>query len=158
MTKTFNIKITPEGLDMVDDEETTIASQNPSLKLPLLPQIEENVEELAKKAISEKTAMIPVPTRYWIENINRYETLWAEGYKAASSKRFSEEDMRKCWQAATTKADAWFDTDTYEKVQDVEQYLQSLSPKQPIKVSVFVENGIPLQEGDYIKVDRYIYE
>lgn len=125
-----------------------IFTNNPSLGLPLLPYIEENTYQLAKTEYNKpnnKTAQFAS----WSHG-------FAAGYKAASKKRYTEEDMVAIYhlghqvgmntEIAIVKQ---FDTNP-PKMPDVEnirdKYIQSLSPK-PIAVEIVVEELIRYEVG-----------
>jgi len=117
-----------------------VASTDKSLGLPLLPDIEENIEQLAIEIIRRRggwehlfinNKLIhkapPVPTGFW-RDVNNI----IEGYKAASAKKYTEEDMRKLYEGTVQNVG------TVVKRKDMptwEQVLHSLNPL-PIQVEV----------------------
>ena len=55
-----------------------------------LTEQEDDVEQLAKAEYDRRTAMIPIPTSFWLEKEEEYKKWYKRGYKAAqkeSSKR-----------------------------------------------------------------------
>lgn len=129
-----------------------IFTNNPSLGLPLLPDIEEDVEKLAKNA------SIKYCEKWWPNQSDRYIDAalinhtngFLEGYKAASAKKYTEEDIRKAidfgeamrGEKSTINENFGSPFIEYEGAQkEIETYIQSLFPK-PIAVEVeMIDNG-----------------
>ncbi len=139
--------------DLVEPYLKIVTSTDKSLNLPLLPPIEEDVEQLANKAT------------VGANNLETARYYYAKGYKAASAKKWTDEDIRK---ALRRKDENWFD-DSDDKI------IQSLNPL-PKFVEVEMEytiGGLKLTHGNshitpdltlkvdennFVKVIRYIYE
>lgn len=75
-----------------------IASNDPSLNLPLLPNIEEDVEQVALNWYKEK---------YYVQTLGEHHKEFPqvkgfiEGYKAASKKKYTDEQVRNLLITAT---------------------------------------------------------
>ena len=137
--------------DFWKHEGKILACSDPSLKLPLLPQIEEKAPILSQYKENQ----------YWVQ----------QGYKAASSKRFTEEDIRKA--IFMSRQQIGVDWKYWEH--QPEKIIQSLNPK-PIKVEIEMveyhfttdkEGGIPVvpstwlpkvDANNFVNVLRWIYE
>lgn len=105
---------------------TIITTNNPTLGLPLLSEIEEDVEQLAK---DRATALFPVGTSdvHWRACVEDF----LMGYKAAKAKQYTEEDMRNafnsgqiCEYEGAYDKDSWFNG-----------FISTLNPK-PIAVEI----------------------
>jgi len=125
----------PEYWKARSDYNKILASTDKSLGLPLLPNIKENIEQLAIEIIRRRggwehlfinNKLIhkapPVPTGFW-RDVNNI----IEGYKAASAKKYTEEDMREAYNFGVSAAQ-----ETHLPFEDI---IQSLNPL-PIKVEV----------------------
>jgi len=152
-----------------------VASTDKSLGLPLLPDIEENIEQLAIEIIRRRggwehlfinNKLIhkapPVPTGFW-RDVNNI----IEGYKAASAKKYTEEDMRKLYEGTVQNVG------TVVKRKDMptwEQVLHSLNPL-PIQVEVKITsrvykggiiekeiNNLLVDENNFVQVVKWRYE
>lgn len=87
-----------------------VATTDPSLNLPLLPAIEENVVNLSRIYAEERNSdIIEVLGRGFAEtNIQRsYEDFYA-GYKAAKAKKYTEEDIQKILDYFTNEAPGFY--------------------------------------------------
>lgn len=153
-----------------------IATTDPSLGLPLLPVVEEDVEELAKKAQHDftwgKSKAFDLGFSYSGMMSNGYLHGWKDGYKATSAKKYTEEDLRKAFLAGES-VEFWRQKGGKE-YPSIERYIQSLNPK-PIQVEIETEevelpcpDGIegcevlhleerPVIENGYVKVIRWGY-
>lgn len=85
MTKIFTILSENSSLFMLNEKGEKIASSNPSLGLPLLPAVEEDLTPVFEKCF--KNSGIAPKYR------ELYEIGVEDGYKAASTKKWSDEDM-----------------------------------------------------------------
>lgn len=98
---------------------TIITTNNPTFGLPLLSEIEENIDQIYGNYCRENPEERIV--------YNDFE----HGYKAAKAKQYTEEDMRKAYQSGKRSEyegakndDSWFNG-----------FIQTLSPK-PIAVEI----------------------
>ncbi len=130
------------------DSVKIVASSDKSLGLPLLPPIEEDVIELAEKTYPEATDGNPHLISEHNKGQNTRRVAFVRGYKAASQKKYSEEDMWKIYVAG-------FQANEEKKkpLDDFKTSLQSLSPK-PIQVELEMEyefdTGLEPAYGDLI--------
>lgn len=122
-----------------------IFTSNPSLGLPLLPDIEEDIKSIAKRVLNPR----------FFETIQGGEMhCFKAGYKAASAKKYTEEDMKQAYiegawdmicadedTAATPllelKLEGKAPNGAYNPSWN--EFIQSLSPK-PIAVEVEMED------------------
>ena len=114
-----------------------IASNDPSLGLPLLPAVEEDVERLAYKSANKLLSEFIHP-----KDVKKISQLWIDGYKAASAKQFTEEDMRKAIELSRE--------DYVKDVIDIRhpiEIIQSLKPK-PIAVELEMTRKCALNKSD----------
>jgi len=115
-----------------------MASTHKALGLPILPPIEEDIEKIANLKYTRQSENKPYCEIKDVRAIAGF----IEGYKAASTKKFTKEDMRKAWNASEIEHIAEHEqTDaTVEELggQTFEQFIQSLNP-QPIAVIVEME-------------------
>lgn len=115
----------------IKEFQTIVFTNNPSLGLPLLPDIIDiGVEALLK---GQKV--------YPMGDVNNELALggYIRGYKAASAKKYTEEDMynvAKLCALASGNANNYSETMTEQRVKS---FIQSLSPK-PIAVEVEMED------------------
>lgn len=154
-----------------DDARMVVASNDPSLNLPLLPSIEEDIEKLATNYWKNfKNEMS------WVDDLNDITQAFKEGYKAASAKKYTEEDIRKAFREGRD-FEASIQNTGYddEEVMDEEQFIQSLNHL-PIAVEVemypiyedkwigemvvpvHVDNVLLVDENNFVKVIKWIYE
>lgn len=132
-----------------------IATNNPDIDLPRLPEPESFTRQSAKELLDRQYAYIDPP--YTAREIDCV----IAGYKAAGG--YTEEDLRKsiifgfneCLRNETTNKDGSGETGIFEK--DITPFIQSLKPV-PKAVCLYVEDKVPLLEGGYTKVARWIYE
>lgn len=122
--------------DGSDKVAKILASTDKSLGLPLLPNIEEDIEmpdrsQIIKLAKTQNFngqigTIIPQEKAF----LNGYE----KGYKAASTKKYTEEDIRKaiifgfeqCLNNETISPDGSGETGIFEK--DIKPFIESLNP------------------------------
>lgn len=118
---------------IANDIQYKIVAQSPNLSLPNIPyvEIEEDVEQLAIKA-SNKIVIS--------KNGQPDKTLvshWLNGYKAASAKKWTDEDLRKAFEAGA-ELDEFSEPaagDMCPKWKDFYEYLESLQPK-PVNIEI----------------------
>lgn len=158
-----------------EGEFRVLSSSNPSLKLPLLPQIEENVEQIATKYL-EKRSLLSREAHF-------ASKAFIDGYKAASSKKYTEGDIKAAFR------NGWADREKHKNGNDpyyhndpswgedgLVEYLKSVNPR-PIKVEIeIIHSGLckkesclispclgdclipKVDENGYVIVKRWIYE
>jgi hypothetical protein len=108
--------------------------------------------------------------RIYLNRSSDYRRGFKNGYKAAQPKQFTAEDMKNAYNAgkknkyectANGKDRLCYCKNegqcTERRYISSEEYLQSLQPV-PKGVCLLMENDVPLQEGDYVKVVKWIYE
>lgn len=135
-----------------------IATNDPSLGLPLLPEIEEDINNIFEKAsksnLFENDLIYNIgnkPEAYYIA-----KRIFIEGYKAASAKKYTEEDLRKAF------LEGWNHEDGGEKLltHTWQELLQSLNPL-PIAVEIEVSpkpfDDQIVMENNFVKVVKWIY-
>lgn len=105
-----NIKSTGRHTDNI---YTVSATTDLSLNLPLLPQIEENVDKIARLSAEEKLG-----GGAGVTSIVRYVIAFTDGYKAAKAKKYTEEDMKK----------AFFGGGNFKDIEEFNHLIQSLTP------------------------------
>lgn len=170
MTKIFNIAHQNGFMYMVDPNEVwkTVASNNPELNnLPKLPPVEEDVEKLALKHFPEYIGNNTDIQKQISKRIG-----FTEGYKAASKKKYTEEDIMTFYKHVKTH--------TFQEA--IDHLNKSLNPL-PKQVEVEMELGeschcsnvgytlgdggcaernrctvIPEEIDGFITVKRWIYE
>lgn len=130
----------------VDREDVVpiLASTDTTLGLPLLPKVEE--EDILSKA----EEIYPYVESHVIKAVahnagqDSRRIAWVRGYKAASVKKYTEEDMREAFIEGTNHGaryqqlidnDDFVDADEMSIDKDFEKLIQSLTPK-PIAVEV----------------------
>lgn len=135
-SKPYFFKYDP-STNLCKDCRRIIGASDPSLKdIPQLPEIEENIiAALAKVGLDNPTA----------------GEVYA--YKAAS-KKYSEEDILEAIRKARMERYDSLEKKVVGFSYTKKEILESLT-KQPISVSVYIENGVPLVENGYIKVEKY---
>lgn len=159
-----------------------VATNNPSLNLPLLPEVKENIYEIALEQFPENWQVIQGESCNQDIDINeQLRNGFCVGYKAASAKQYTEEDLRKAIELAReqywetgggglVKQGSWEFKLQYK--QDIDEMIKSLKPK-PIKVEVeMIEDLDPSNHGfkditleqypktinNIIQVKHWIYE
>lgn len=144
---------------MVDEKGDILATTDHSLGLPLLPKIEEYISDDSINQIAADLGyrMLPEDLREGI----------LAGYKAASAKKYTEEDLRKAFEAGQTYE---FNLQKYKgELVPIDRYIRSLNPK-PIQVEIEIEMEyyhssnadssaelVPVIENGYIKVSKWYY-
>lgn len=103
-----------------------VASNDPALELPMLPDVEEDINQLAEDNCALDTG---INRTKWIKG-------FVTGYKAASKKQYSKEDIM-----------TWYKYVKTHTVKEAFTYLESLKPK-PIAVEL---------DADFNFI-KYIYE
>lgn len=151
-----------------------IFTNNPSLGLPLLPDIKpfdffKYKDLLIKELMAEKVA---------VKQLRIIERIWDVATKAASAKKYTEEDIRKAVDlglSISTMSDEPFTSKTFKKTKriSIDGFIQSLSLK-PIAVEVEMKdtfkeindgcNSIPIHKGwelklidNKVQVKQWIY-
>ena len=101
------------------EDDYPIVAQSPNLSIPNIPyvEVEEDVEHLAKQFITDEWAKDDEPIKFGIQ------VGFIEGYKAASTKKWSDEDIRK----AIRQGEINEGCTACRKTDD--EFLQSLQPK-----------------------------
>lgn len=153
-----------------------ITSNDPSLNLPLLPSVEEveneNILEMAVKALDKLDPLLKNDETIYRVGL----TAWFDAYKAASAKKYTEEDLRRAiYKAAevgfnfTKGTIGGLNWDLAEgKAYEI---IRSLNPL-PIAVEVEIDYKFPsgreyiqpspdlvlLVENNFVKVVKWIYE
>lgn len=119
-----------EGSDShgICDCVAVIMSNNPSLGLPLLPDIEEDVVKLAKNSIDKSTLTVEMDKLIALH-------AWIDGYETASAKKYTEEDMEAAVAFGITLERFKKDKGKLSDTEEFKGFIQSLSPK-PIAVEV----------------------
>ena len=145
-----------------------VATNDPSLNLPLLPAVEEDADIAALKILGKAFEGTV------------YSDYWRSGYKAASAKEFTEEDVEN----AMFKIADWvlnnIGNPNPESKKEVDKIIQSLRPK-PVAVEletgkycvkdsdceglidIFAdcpncEERIKVDENNFVKVKQWYYE
>lgn len=156
--------------DYTDQDNTTdkviIFSNDPSLNLPLLPAVEEDVQQLVDNKFKGTAG----------KEVGIAKAAFIQGYKAASSKQYTEADVRKAFKAGRN----WGRAEVIEyhggsenENPNCDEYLQSLKPT-PVAIEVemvnkqkpinyhrdlWVDDFIPVvNENNFVKVNQWIYE
>lgn len=71
-----------------------VATTDKFANLPLLPEVEEDVNKLAEKEFPYQFRYNPRKKEVSDRITMQYRSIWKKGYKAASAKKYSEEDMQ----------------------------------------------------------------
>ena len=121
------------------DAWRVVATNDPSLGLPLLPDVEENWFILAKEEWEEsKKVMEKMHQPTSQEQQAFFFSGFSFGYKAAKAKQFTEDDMRNAHMTGSISSLNWIKNgieEEYNHVVKAENYIQSLKPK-PIAVEL----------------------
>ena len=153
-----------------DDVYKTVATNNPSLKGVLqLPPEEEVWNEDMQVTYSRLMTKLGMFNDGWKPNTGHFIQIFQAGYKLGQSKgQYSEEDMRKAFQARVE----WGSDQAPSNVPNEDEFLKSLS-KVPKAIECIMEtdgldphdNQIPKIDYQYkpknnngVVVGRYIYE
>lgn len=151
-----------------------VASNDPSLNLPLLLPIEEKIDYKGFNAAWHELIMTvpPLNRTNVIQFTEKARGLWKDGYKAASAKKYTEEDLKAAWQLGKDRRDWELDDDGEDGSQDpftIKEFIQSLNPL-PKQVEVEMEDEMkayhsrglsplkPEVENNIIKIIRWIYD
>jgi hypothetical protein len=136
--------------------EKILFTTDKSLGLPLLPPIEEDVEQLFENKYELKPYNKPgSPFRYF-----------SEGYKANKGK-WSDEDMQDCWIKAHENAGKLFNKEPHILFGKYLKEKKDSLKKVPIAVEVGMDvkyldrpqfEWIPKIENNYVKIVKWIYE
>jgi hypothetical protein len=145
---------------------TIVASNKPSLGLPLLPSVEVNIDQLARE-----DAEIVCGGGAGVSPVARHVIGFVNGYKAAKAKKYTEEDMVNLYNLATGEMEGT----GFVRIMDV------INPK-PIAVEIEMENynarpdlgnfliqsdgsvgplimqRVKVDENNFVKVVNWIYE
>jgi hypothetical protein len=148
-----------------------VATKDPSLGLPLLPEIE---EDISVEAVLEGQKVYTAWDRddNSMTALGGYQRGYKVGYKAAKAKQYTEEDLRYAYNTGRMFGQWEAPNSTLEsKPSTINELLQSLKPL-PIAVEVEMEsnpdNGNPAFggydvpdtikiENGYVKVRRWIW-
>ena len=113
-----------------------------------------DVERLAKEAIQSKTNKIPIPTSYWMREVDMYERLWYEGFKTAQSLNDKMFGVKEVVELCKILISNPFEKcgKTYQELTD--SYIQSLQQTWDVGVemkreTLYSEDGLDYQ-GDLI--------
>ena len=135
-----------------------VATSDPSLGLPLLPDVEENWFILAKEEWEEsKKVMEKMHQPTSQEQQAFFFSGFSFGYKAAKAKQFTEDDMRNAHMTGSISSLNWIKNgieEEYNHVVKAENYIQSLKPK-PKFIWLVLENNVPLVENGYVRVEKW---
>ena len=150
------LKEVPEGFLEISNRKIglwtiLIASNDPSLNLPLLPTVEEDIEHLATEIVRKgggwehlyiNNKLIhkqpPNPTGFW-RDVNNV----IAGYKAASAKKYTEEDLKDAMKVAMKQASSG---SSFEDRDFINRHIQFLTPK---PIAVELETKVLITDGTY---------
>lgn len=148
-----------------------VATNDPSLNLPLLPAMEEDVEKLALSFYPE-IKHLNQASHTDIEKQIGKRIGFTEGYKAAKAKQFTEEDMKKAYLSGYQRhEDQNLDMISLrgKNTPTTEQWLKSLKPL-PIAVELGMQvitgkgHGkretkiLKIDENNFVNVLKWVYE
>lgn len=135
------LKEVPEGFLEISNRKIglwtiLIASNDPSLNLPLLP----TVEEISFKGFNEVwhrliMSIPPLNRTNVIQFTEEAKNIWKAGYKAAKAKQFTEEDLKDAMKVAMKQASSG---SSFDDRDFINRHIQSLTPK-PIAVEFKTE-------------------
>lgn len=157
--------------DGFESVATILASTDPYLGLPLLPAIN-NIRKEAVKKSAKAWMSIPTEVKINAEGVD-YTVGYVEGYEeAVSTKKYSEEDMKKCFFRANNLRYELRNKKTSIE-EEFDDYMKSLNPK-PIAVEVEMRYEtwyegtkkltnihnfvLKVDENNTVIVKRWIYE
>lgn len=124
------------NFDVSRDSHFKIIAQSPNLSLPNIPyiEIEEDVNDLA----------------YQYYTSSQYHDIgsgyhWSNGYKAASAKKYTEENLRKALQVLSDssyiqESSEHYTMDSVRFSKTFDEIIQSLQPK-PVSVEIEMRKG-----------------
>lgn len=142
-----------------------LASSDKSLNLPLLPVVEDGLKLVGEQAFDALKALNPKG------GMKEFIRMAAEfGYKAASAKKWSDEDMNKCFEHAASLSLNQLREKDWRDWRD--EYLQSKPRAVEVEVDIFAYKLIPevnkdfatpiyspkVDENNFVKVIKWIYE
>jgi hypothetical protein len=145
----YSVYVTTVSLDSSryhSDNVYKIVAQSSNLSIPNIPyvKVEEDVEDLASKASLEFYSDENCPNMPYETLVKQrlgYYLGWGDGYKAASAKKYSEEDLKEAFLSGMIEQ---YDNESFTCTGDIitkniivgddtskaiETYIQSLQPK-----------------------------